>query len=238
MFSRIRRTLLATPLFGLTLVLGGCGDDSPTAPSLLDPPAASGPVADVSLRVAHLSPDAPAVDVLVNGEVALSGVSFPEFSDYLAVPAGEYRIQVTPAGANDVVVIDATLTLESGGVYTVAATGLLAHGDLQPLVIGDQVTTSSRSNVRFIHLSPDAPGVDIAVAGGDVVFPDVTFREGSGYAELPGGTYDLEVRVAGTQTVALPVPGVTIMDGMNYTIYAIGLLSDGSLAALPVVDAF
>jgi hypothetical protein len=33
------------------------------------------------------------------------------------------------------------------------------------------------------------------------------------------------------------VPGVTLRSGTNYTIFAVGLLSNGTLAALPVVDA-
>lgn len=238
MFSRIRRTLLTLPAIGLALAVGACGDDdNPMAPSAMDPQPAE-PVADVSLRVAHLSPDAPPVDVLIDGEVVLSGVSFPQVSDYLALPAGEYRVQVTPAGANEVVVIDATVGLESGGAYTVAATGFLA--DITPLVIGDRATatTGGGASVRFIHTGPDAPAVDIAVAGGDVIFSDVTFRESTGYAQVPAGTYDLEVRLAGTATVALSVPGVSVSAGMNYTIYAIGLVSDGSLAALPLSDAF
>jgi len=78
------------------------------------------------LRVAHLSPDAPAVDVWVNGERTLTDVPFQGISDYLSLPAGEYRVQVSPAGQTEPIVIDATVALEAGTAYTMAATGLLA----------------------------------------------------------------------------------------------------------------
>lgn len=51
------------------------------------------------VRVAHASPDTPAVDIWVNGAVAISNLTFPDVTDYLLLPAGDYNFQVTPAGA-------------------------------------------------------------------------------------------------------------------------------------------
>ena len=82
--------------------------------------------------------------------------------------------------------------------------------------------------MRFVHTSADAPDVDVAVTAGPVLFGDVPFRGASSYANVDSGSYDLEVRVAGTETVALPLPEWTER-GTNYTVFAIGLLADGSL---------
>jgi len=189
------------------------------------------------LRVAHLSPDAPAVDIWANGAVILENVPFKAISDYLEVPAGEYRVQVTPTGVTEPIVIDATVELGINKAYTVAATGLLAEG-LEPMVLTDDMRTMADSaKVRFAHTSPDAPAVDVGVSGGPVLFRNASFREASEYLAVGGGLYNLEVRLAGTMTVALPVPGVSFADGANYTIFAIGLAGDGSLMALPAIDA-
>jgi hypothetical protein len=135
-------------------------------------------------------------------------------------------------------VIDAAVTFEAGAAYTVAATGLLGEDDLSPVVLRDDLSPSEdQAKVRFVHASPDAPSVDVAVADGPVLFADVPFREGSAYAAVDPATYDLEVRPAGTADVALNVPGVTFEAGTNYTIFAIGQLGEETLAALPVVDA-
>src|SRR5688572_6818439 len=76
------------------------------------------------VRVVHASPDAPAVDVYVDGAKALTNVPFFTASDYLPLPAGEHRFQVTLTGnAADQAVIDAKATVEAGKAYTVAATG-------------------------------------------------------------------------------------------------------------------
>ena len=107
-------------------------------------------------------------------------------------------------------VLEADLTLAADTDYTVAATGELAT--IAPLVLVDNNSAPAAGNahVRFVHLSPDAPNVDIAVTGGPVVFPNVPFKGVAGYAPVPAGTYDLEARIAGTSTVALALPGVTV----------------------------
>jgi len=220
--------LVVVPLLAV-----GCSDDddnvtSPTAPT--DPGVAQ-------VRVVHLSPDAPAVDVRVNGAVAVSGAAYMDVTNYLPVPAGNARIQVTPAGAASPVVIDATVPLGAGAFYTIAATGLLSAGDLQPVVLVDNQSTTGQARVRFVHASPDAPPVDVAVTDGPILFGEVPFRSAADYVAVDGGTYDLEVRVAGTGTVALPLPGFGLSGGTNYTVFAVGQAAGGTLEALPLVDA-
>jgi len=186
------------------------------------------------VRVVHMSPDAPPVDILVDGAAAAAGLTFKEASPYATLPAGTYGVAVTPAGLNDAVVLGAELPVAEQVDATVVAIGTLDALELLVLVDDNAVPSAGNAKVRFVHTSPDAPAVDIAVAGGPVLFPDVAFKQFAGYAELPPGAYDLEVRVAGTTTVALSLPGVTLTDGQIVTIFAAGLLGDGSLTAVPV----
>jgi hypothetical protein len=225
--KNLTRRMAILAIAAAPLALAACNDedDNLTGPS----------TGTALVRVAHLSPDAPLVDVYVNGARALSGVAFKDVSSYLPIPSGSVNIKVTPANAATPVVIDATVNLNNGGNYTVAATGFLAS--IQPLVLEDDRGTTGQAKVRFVHTSPDAPAVDVAVKGGPVLFSNVSFRQFSGYPQVAPGTYDLEVRVAGTTTVALAVPGVALRSGTNYSIFAVGLLSNKSLAALPAVDA-
>ena len=58
--------------------------------------AASAAAGDATVRVAHLSPDAPSVHVHVNGAKALSGVLYKSVSKYLSVPPGQYRFEARP----------------------------------------------------------------------------------------------------------------------------------------------
>ena len=226
--TRVSPLFRAALLAVLPLGLAACGDDDNDV---------TGASSTSQLRVAHLSPDAPPVDVRLNGTVVLRNVSYPTVGSYATVPSGPARIEVVPAGASTPVVIDATVTLAPDTAYTVAATGLLGSGDLRALVLTDDRATAGGAKVRFVHAGPDAPAVDVAVTAGPVVFSNTAFRGSSQYAGVNAGAYDLEVRVAGTTTVALPLPGVQFASGRNYTVFAIGLLADGSLTALPAVDA-
>ena len=144
------------------------------------------------------------------------------------------RVTYTPKPT----VLEANLTLEAGKDYTVAAAGELAT--IAPVVLVDNNSAPAAGNahVRFVHLSPDAPNVDIAVTGGPILFPNVPFKGFAGYAPVPAGTYDLEARIAGTNTVALALPGVVLEAGKIYTIFAVGKVvgPDGKKLSV-VVDA-
>lgn len=189
------------------------------------------------VRVVHASPDAPAVDILVDGSAAFTNVPFQSISDYAELPAGTYNVQVVPTGETEPVVIEADLDLAAGQDYTVVATGLLEN--IEPLVLEDNngEPASGKAHVRFVHASPDAPAVDIAVAGGPVVFSDIAFQGTGTYTPVDAMSYDFEVRPAGSEDVALEVPGVALEAGNVYTVFAMGLLDDGSLTAVPSVDA-
>jgi hypothetical protein len=94
-----------------------------------------------------------------------------------------------------------------------------------------------QARVRVVHTSPDAPAVDIAVKGGDVLIPNLAFPNASDYLEVPAGSYDLEVRAAGTTTVALELPGVKLDPTMVYDVFAIGQLGNNTLTVLVVASS-
>lgn len=195
---------------------------------------------EARLRVLHASPDAPAVDIYVDGAEVVPDLAYPDITGYLELAGGSYLVEVFPASADGsgAPVISATVTLAANTDYTVAAIGQLAA--IEPLVLVDDNSAPAAGNahLRFVHASPNAPAVDIAVTGGDVVVPNAAFKDAAPYLPLPMGNYDLEVRAAGTMTVALPLPGITLEAGKVYTAFAVGLLGETpELTAKLVVDA-
>ena len=78
--------------------------------------------------------------------------------------------------------------------------------------------------------------VDLAAAS-DEITSNIAFKGVGDYLPVDAGTYDLEVRVAGTETVALAVPGVQLDNGIVYTVFAMGLASgEPALTAVPSAD--
>lgn len=177
--------------------------------------------------VTHASPDAPGVgllvdDVLVNTSAPLN---FPDNTGYLSVDAGIRNIKVNAFGTSTTV-INADVAFEANKDYTVFAIDVL--DSIEALVIEDNLTapTAGNAHVRFVHLSPDAPAVDIAVASnGAVVFADYEYKESSAFTPLAAGTYDLDVRLTGTSTSVLPLSGIALEDGKIYTVFANGFVT-------------
>jgi Domain of unknown function (DUF4397) len=191
------------------------------------------------VRVGHFSPDAPAVDVYANGGAILSDVPFGVLSDYLEVPAGTYTIEVVAAGADPVdgaVIGPVDLDFGAGTMTTVAATNSLANIQAQVLV-DEPMPQDGIAQVRVVHFSADAPAVDVALDGGDVVVGNLAYPTATSYLDLPEGQYDLEIRPTGTTDVAFDIDPLDLAGGNSYSVFAIGSLADGSFTVLPVVDA-
>src|SRR5215213_9756819 len=192
------------------------------------------------VRVAHLAPDAPNVDVYVNGEPvpALQNVPYTTISSYLPLPAGTQQVTVYAAGDTSSPVIDTPVDLAAGRAYTVAAVGLVADGSLTAQVYEDDLRSPASGNakVRVVHASPDAGPVDVIPRGGQALVEGLTFPEASPYAEVPAGSYTLDVNAAGTNKTALTVPDANLASGGVYSAFAVGTVFADSLNVLLVQD--
>ncbi|MFB6296602.1 MAG: DUF4397 domain-containing protein [Halobacteriales archaeon] len=180
------------------------------------------------LRVAHASPDAPAVDVYVDGAKAVSDLSFRSVTGYLEVPAGEREIAVTVAGTDTTVFGPVAVTLDAED-YTALARGEVTSDDSAFTVSLFEDTNGANlddeARIRAIHASPDAPGVDVTVNDGALtVFEDLAFGDSSGYAVVPAAEYEIEIRPAGGGD---PVFEATapLEAGSTYTAFAVGYLT-------------
>lgn len=208
------------------------------------------------VRVAHLSPDTPAVNVRIGpaggmqttpimGLEYLSLAPAPQPA-YLPVPTGNYDIDVDapslgPAGISAINVDN--LALDGNTSYTVAAVGTLdgllnpnpGTSALQPLLlIDDNTLDPANARVRFVHASADTPAVDIVANGSLTLFDNVGRFESGGYVTVAPGSYDLAVFLESqnqTGTPALSLPGVSVEAGAVYTIFAVGLSGLGQTPA-------
>jgi hypothetical protein len=217
--------MIIAGLMAISLIGAGCSDDS-------ENPIQSTTPATAKVLIVHASPDAPGVDILVdNGPAAVSNLQFPENTGYVSLNSGMRNVKVN-VNNTTTTVINADLSLDADMNYSVFAVNSV--NNIEPLVLVDDLTppAAGKAHVRFVHLSPDAPAVDIAVTGGPVVFGNVAFKGYQGFTPLDAGTYNLEVRLAGQSTVALSLPGITLQSGKIYTVFARGFASGSGAQAL------
>jgi hypothetical protein len=186
------------------------------------------------LRVVNMSPDAPPVDLQLDGAVAASGVAFRTASPYTAQASGTRALRVTASGQPANAIVTASLPLQPGQALTLVVVGRVPELSLLPLQDDNSPPPAAKARVRFVHAVPDAPQVDVAAQGGPVLFPHIGFQGISDYTTVDPGTYALDVRPAGTTTVAFTVPSLTLRPGQVVTVFASGLLAQNTIRAIPV----
>jgi len=209
---------------------------------VMAPQGADAQQATGRVRIMHASPDTPPVDIFVDGQKAVTALAFPNNTGYVALPAGGHNVKVfvSPSDGTGTPALQATLEVVAGKDVTVLATGRVGNGSLALTIFEDDNRTPSGNNahVRLIHASPDAPPVNVAVAGTDTnVFTGVAFRNVSPYVPVPAGTYSLDVKVNATGATVLTIPNLKLDARTVYTAVAVGLAGNGTLRVVPLVDA-
>ena len=81
----------------------------------------------------------------------------------------------------------------------------------------------NQARLRVVHASADAPAVDV-YANGAIVVEALPFKAASSYLTVAPGSYNIQVRVAGTQTTVLSQT-LMLMGGTDYTAFAMGTVS-------------
>lgn len=219
--SRISRLSLTAVLLLAGAALVGCGDETnPVTPAQ-----------QARIMSVHASPDAPAVDLLVDNVVVANSLTYPNNTPYLTVNAGTRNVKVNLAGTSTTV-LNVDFPATAGTNLSVFATGPVAT--IGTLAVVDDLTAPvvGKAHIRFVHLSPDAPAVDVAVTGGTVWFPNRAFEQYTPFTAVDAGTYALEVRNTGTSNVLFTVPGVTLQAGKIYTLFAKGFVAGTGAQAL------
>lgn len=230
-----KRLLALTAVLGLSIGTAACGDDDDNG---MNPMPETG-----QFRVVHSSPDAPAVDIYVEGVgIVAADVSYGDVTSYVTVDAGTYNVQLREAGADsstDPVYETGDVVIGANQVLTAIAAGLFnsTDADDQFRVLGlfEGFATPGAGNaiVRVVHAGPDAPTVDIDVGndGSSEIVGLARFADtGAAGVDLPSGSPINIGIVAGGQTVTtFTTPALTA--GTEYFVIATGLLSQTDTGA-------
>jgi hypothetical protein len=177
------------------------------------------------LRLAHLSPDTPTVDVYVDSAAdparsfVVQGVGYGAVSQYQPLPPDSYVISMRPAGAaaSSPPVISASVDARSGAAYTVAGTGKSADLGLSVLTDKLDIPPTGKASVRVINAALSVPSADVGPVNGPVWAQDVQFGTETAYVDCPLGKWDLAVSSSGTSTT---VP-LTLQENSTYTVLLI-----------------
>jgi hypothetical protein len=236
MTSTPRRTVLRLGVAGLVGLAGaasglvlGAGPAAAAAPSYV--------------RLAHLSPDTPNVDVYLTSytrpewTLVLKGVGYGAVSPYQRVQPDRYAVSMRPAGApaSSPPVLSTNLNATSGKAVTVAGVG--PYADLGLAIINDDLTLPAKGQVRVRVLQGSARAKTVAVnaVDGPAVTGGIAFAKTTPYAAVPAGKWTLQVS-SKEEASLKATAAVTLSAGDVYSVVVLDA-ADGGLTLATHVDA-
>lgn len=185
----------------ITVLLGGTA----AIVSAASPAASAAPAAsqDAWVRIAHLSPKAPAMDMYLYpfGEpghpIILRDVSYGDVSAYMAVSPGQYSVAMrgfgAPASSPPALITSFMVTV--GTPYTVAALG--PDPGLRVEVLKDQMATpTGKALVRVVQASLREHLVTVSY-GPDVLARQLAFGLATSYMAVSPGAQTVQFTASG-----------------------------------------
>jgi hypothetical protein len=156
------------------------------------------------VRLAHLSPDTPDVDVYLNSqthaipEQIFRGVGYGIMSGYLALPPGGYTVAMRPSGApkSQKPVLTTQVSVAAGSAYTVAGVGRYAGLGLKVLTDDISLPSDGKAKVRVIQASLNVPVLGLDMPDGAAIATNVAFATTTDYQLVAPGNWDLVIKPA------------------------------------------
>lgn len=200
---------------------------------------------------AHLSPDAPNVDLLADdnstmadeGLVLTTDIPFPAACELGDIPApGDYTISVVDTNDNTTVAATIQAVVAQGDEVTSIVAGSLGDASITDITLGtDTRSIITETKLRIVHASGSTPEVDLYlvaagtdIANEDPAFEDVPFGADTGVLSIAAGTYDAYVTLADDKTPAISLTGLVFAGGEVLDVIARDPATDGSEGALPL----
>lgn len=185
--------------------------------------------ADVSsslVRVVHGIPGA-TVDVYVNEALFLEDFEPGDVAGPIALQTGSYDISVYAADADpssESPVIDAPGVTVPAGVDASIVAHLDDSGAPTASVFVNDTSEISDGEARLtVRHTAEAPEVDVFANGAVELTPGTFVNGDESVIDVAAGTYDVTVTAPGdASTVLAPLGDVTLVEGANTIVYAIG----------------
>jgi len=172
------------------------------------------------------------VDVYVNGDPTLEDFEPGTITDPLELPAGDYDVEIRPAGEDPESdpAISGSAAVEAGTNASLVA-HLDADGEPTLSAFANDTSKIGAGDARVtVRHTAAAPAVDILADGSAIVSGLANPDEA--VTEVPAGTYEVAVAPEGTTDAVLGPTDLTLEEGVNHIVYAIGSLDEGNLDLL------
>ncbi|RYE29662.1 MAG: DUF4397 domain-containing protein [Sphingobacteriaceae bacterium] len=212
-------TLIA---IGLFCFLSSCKTNIPT----------DVPLGNARLLVVNSSPNSSAINVYWTGnKLNVVPLSYGNTTGYRTLTAGLRDIQIK-SNLNNKLLAANTIKVKQDSSYsffvyelnnTVAT--IIGRDDLSNPAVGN-------AKIRLINLSAGLSSADILITNGPELASSISFGSIGSFLELKAGTYNLDLRLHGSNTILLTIPNVRLDNGKTYTIWSGGAVKGSGSTAL------
>lgn len=172
----------------------------------------------------NVSPDAPPLNVYINGSSITPPISYGVYTLYNPAIAGSYAFQVTDV--NNVTVLNSTVTIEADKYYSYFI--IDSFSKVKAALTLDKYTVPGPDStyIRFFNFSPNSQPLSLYDSAGKTkLFSDRVFNNQAGftdYMKVPEGIYTYLLRQPDSTKLASRLD--TLVGGHVYTFFAKGFV--------------
>ena len=207
-------------LLGVLLLVGCGGGSSNTA----------------ELRFVLASPDAPGVNILIDGKSVATNMPPGSSTGYISVTSGSRHIQLVPAtGSSTTPILDEKLSISNAAKQTFLVTGPVAA--IKPIVLSDGGTTAvtGDGHVRVFNASSTIGPSDVYIVpagttltGVKAVASNLPFDQGTTYQAVGTGNYQVFLTSPQSTSVNLSTGPLDLAANANQTVVVLDNSAGGS----------
>lgn len=187
------------------------------------------------LRFVLASPDAPGVNILIDGKSVGTNLGPGSSTGYISVTSGSRHIQLVPATGSMTPILDEKLSISNAAHQTLLVTGPAAA--IKPIVLSDGGTTavSGDGHVRVFNASSTIGGSDVYIVPAGTTLTGVTavatnllFDQGTGYQAVGAGNYQVFLTKPQSTNVNLSTGPLDLATNANQTVVVLDNSAGGS----------
>jgi hypothetical protein len=194
------------------------------------------------LRVIHVSPNAPAVDIYLNNTALGKPFNFGDTTDFMSMPSGRYTVDLRPAGAaaSSQPIYTTDVYLAGGASVNLVALGTLGSGGAQAFKVAafltNRMPTQGKARVEVIHAAPNLPTIDV-LHKDKTVLTEIKFsKEGDSPLNLEPGPANITAAPTGKSGASvIDLSDAKLEADKIYTVIAVSVNQPQGQPAQPLV---
>lgn len=186
------------------------------------------------VRIIHLSADAGAVDLYVDGDLLIAEVEFGTATDWMEMDEGTYSVAVVPTeGDLEDAVLEAELEVEAGDWVTVAAIGQAGRDTLALQVLAEDYSPLEPFQARLsvFHAVPNYDPINVVVNDVELIrylgYPGFWGPDSDGFISFDILAQPTSIRLEEQDgTVAVELEDIVVGGNRHYFLAISGVASD------------